>query len=141
MIRTCDGTDPNLYQSTDDRTPCACGRTFDDVELSVIFPHVPVRGSMFSGSELAPLPTDHPINDVTYISGMHTLTVAARLILLVDVDALRKVIAHAQTLAPVIEPTAYARGGGRRLAEQREFLDAVANLREVCERFRPEDYA
>lgn len=138
MIRTCDGTDPNLQ--TEDRLNCKCGRTFNDVERSVIFPHLPVRGVLFSGDAFTALPADHPITDVAFITGMDTLTTAARLILLVDVDALRKVIAHAETLAPVVEPTVYARGGGRRLAEQRDFLDAVANLRAVCERFRPEDH-
>lgn len=37
MQRTCDGTDPYLIK---DSVPCDCGETFDDVERSVIFPHV-----------------------------------------------------------------------------------------------------
>lgn len=41
MIRTCDGTDPHLLDSAI-RTagPCACGLTFDDVDRSVVYPHV-----------------------------------------------------------------------------------------------------
>lgn len=57
MIRTCDGTDETLSRPVDteqvacgscpdgrrvvDRyEPCACGLTFDDVDRSVIWPHV-----------------------------------------------------------------------------------------------------
>jgi hypothetical protein len=36
MIRHCTGTDPNLIR---DGEPCDCGRTFDDVERLVIYPH------------------------------------------------------------------------------------------------------
>jgi hypothetical protein len=42
MIRTCCGTDPNLL--AEDRSPCACGLTFDDVERMVTYPHDMVRG-------------------------------------------------------------------------------------------------
>lgn len=37
MIRTCDGTDPNLRRA--DGGPCACGRVFNDAERMVIYPH------------------------------------------------------------------------------------------------------
>lgn len=50
MIRRCDGTDPNLIREipgtgpdvpmSERYEPCACGRFFNDVERSVIFPHV-----------------------------------------------------------------------------------------------------
>lgn len=40
MIRTCDGTDPNLVNSQG--KPCDCGLTFDDVELMVIHPHMAI---------------------------------------------------------------------------------------------------
>lgn len=77
------------------------------------------------------------MTDLEYKAAMDTLTAAARLMLTVDVDALRNVVAQSEALGPILEPTAYVRGGGRRLVEQREFLDAVARLRDVCERFRP----
>jgi hypothetical protein len=38
MMRTCDGTDPNLLVDVGG-LPCDCGLTFDDVELAVIWPH------------------------------------------------------------------------------------------------------
>lgn len=37
MIRTCDGTDPNLVDQYG--IPCSCGLTFDDVEAEVVYPH------------------------------------------------------------------------------------------------------
>jgi hypothetical protein len=52
MIRKCDGSDPNLsmYRDPEGRPtvrrvdgetviPCSCGRTFDDVNQSTIYPH------------------------------------------------------------------------------------------------------
>jgi hypothetical protein len=77
------------------------------------------------------------MTDLEYQAAMDTLAAAVRLMLTVDVDELRAVVAQSETLGPILEPTAYAHGGGRRLAEQRAFLDAVARLRDVCERFRP----
>jgi hypothetical protein len=38
VIRRCDGTDPNLGRFG----YCQCGRTFDDVTHSVIYPHAPL---------------------------------------------------------------------------------------------------
>lgn len=77
------------------------------------------------------------MTDEEYEHGMDVLTAAARLMLMVDVDALRTVVAQSEALGPIVEPTAYMRGGGRRLAEQRQFLDAVARLQSVCEQWRP----
>lgn len=48
MLRTCDGTDPNLTRPILEgeesgpwpgSVPCDCGRTFDDVEYNVTYPH------------------------------------------------------------------------------------------------------
>ena len=44
MIRTCDGTDPNLHAL--DGSPCSCGLHFDDVERMVVFPHRYVGGEV-----------------------------------------------------------------------------------------------
>lgn len=38
MERYCDGTDHNLI-GADGRSPCGCGRVFDDVDHEVIWPH------------------------------------------------------------------------------------------------------
>lgn len=40
MIRTCSGDDPNLVGA--DGRACRCGRTFDDVEREVIYPHAAI---------------------------------------------------------------------------------------------------
>lgn len=42
MQRTCDGTDPNLLDIVGD--PCNCGMTFDDVDRTVIYPHLLIVG-------------------------------------------------------------------------------------------------
>lgn len=40
MMRRCDGTDPNLLVFDDeDERPCNCGRVFDDVKFTTVFPH------------------------------------------------------------------------------------------------------
>lgn len=45
MQRTCDGNDPTLLdQAGPNRKPCNCGKTFDDVDHSVIFPHPRIVG-------------------------------------------------------------------------------------------------
>jgi hypothetical protein len=40
MMRRCDGTDPNLRGING--LPCDCGRVFDDVEITTVWPHSPV---------------------------------------------------------------------------------------------------
>lgn len=40
MIRRCSGDDPNLIGQSGGA--CACGREFDDVERSVIWPHAAI---------------------------------------------------------------------------------------------------
>jgi hypothetical protein len=42
VIRTCDGTDPNLVDS--EGRPCDCGLIFDDVECRVTYPHHHISG-------------------------------------------------------------------------------------------------
>lgn len=42
MIRTCDGTDPNLRGR--DGGSCDCGLIFDDVDMTVTYPHTQILG-------------------------------------------------------------------------------------------------
>lgn len=42
MMRTCDGTDPNLVDRQG--LPCDCGLIFDDVEMEVVYPHTQILG-------------------------------------------------------------------------------------------------
>lgn len=56
MIRTCDGTDPNLVRA--DGTPCDCGRTFDDVRFMVTYPHLRVGGEPLPKGFRVPVPDD-----------------------------------------------------------------------------------
>lgn len=56
MIRHCDGTDPNLQRP--DGSPCACGRTFDDVRYMVTYPHQRVGGDPLPRGFRTPVPDE-----------------------------------------------------------------------------------
>ena len=45
MIRHCDGKDQFLVKMLEDGTtiPCDCGRTFDDINYMVVYPHREVK--------------------------------------------------------------------------------------------------
>lgn len=64
-----------------------------------------------------------------YMAGLDVLTSTARALLqvaeTVDVAAMRRVCGEMEAVAPITEPTAYARGGGRNLSDQAAFLAAV----------------
>jgi len=52
VIRKCDGQDAYLTKMVPDRetdgvkrVPCDCGRRFDDVAYSTIYPHPPIGGA------------------------------------------------------------------------------------------------
>jgi hypothetical protein len=59
MFRYCDGTDPNLTRdvredeesegSWPDSVPCNCGRKFDDIYHSTIYPHVRIQPQLTDG--------------------------------------------------------------------------------------------
>lgn len=65
----------------------------------------------------------------TYITALQALTAAANLILQTtdhcDITAMRALINRYETIGPILEPTAYQRGGGTSLREQATFLEAV----------------
>lgn len=61
-----------------------------------------------------------------YKAGMDVLVQAFRLVQLAPLDALREYLEKAEVLGPLIDPTAYHRGGGStNLANQRDVLDAA----------------
>jgi flagellar biosynthesis/type III secretory pathway ATPase len=65
----------------------------------------------------------------TYTTALDTLTSAARsffaLADLFDLDHMRTRCAEYQTIAPLLQPTAYQQGGSRNLDDQAAFLTAV----------------
>lgn len=60
------------------------------------------------------------MTDLEYHAALNTITAAARLILTTDIDTCRDVISKSEAIAPILEPTAYMRGGAERLQEQRQ---------------------
>jgi hypothetical protein len=79
-----------------------------------------------------------PMTDAEYRAGMALVTFGVRILLTAPVDRLRHNLAQVETLGPLVEPTAYLRGGADRLREQRELLDAVDRLVAVARKHQPE---
>lgn len=52
MIRRCDGTDPNLHDITGQA--CRCGKSFDDVGHSTVWPHNPLAAPPSSSPGVVP---------------------------------------------------------------------------------------
>jgi hypothetical protein len=69
-----------------------------------------------------------------YRAHMDLVMAACRLLLEVPIDELLATVERAETLAPIVEPTAFLRGGGENLVAQREVLEAAQRLRRVAER-------
>lgn len=67
--------------------------------------------------------------DDQYLDTIGALTTAARALLglaeFIDIRQLRTIVGQMEAIAPIVEPTAYARGGRQNLADQAEFLAAV----------------
>ena len=65
----------------------------------------------------------------SYQIGITTLTSAARALLqladVIDLDQMQAVCGRFETLAPILEPTAYIRGGRDNLGDQMAFLGAL----------------
>lgn len=69
------------------------------------------------------------ITEETYQSALEALTSITRAFIqiaeTVDIAAMRTIVGRFEALAPVLEPTAYARGGGMNLRDQAAFLAAA----------------
>lgn len=74
------------------------------------------------------------INEQQYIDWFEMLTAGLRTINTVPIASMVDFNERAQTLAPLLEPTAFMRGGGKNLHDQRLILDAALALQRVCEK-------
>lgn len=74
---------------------------------------------------------DEPITNDTYAAEMNAVMVCVRVLETTRVAELLDMVQKAETLAPIFEPTAYQRGGHRRLNEQRRLLTACAEVLRV----------
>jgi hypothetical protein len=74
-----------------------------------------------------------------YTETMDVAVAAARMLLALgdDLDQARATSMRAETLGPILEPTAYLRGGADNVGDQLRFLDAAIHLRDVCLEMKP----
>lgn len=72
--------------------------------------------------------TTEPITQDEYVAALGILTNWAKTVQLFDLARLRDFVSKAETLAPLLEPTAYQRGGADNLRDQRKFLNACATF-------------
>lgn len=74
-----------------------------------------------------------------HVEIMNVAVAAGRMLLVMggDLDLALENVERAVTLGPILEPTAYNRGGYQRLQQQREFLHAAVALRDVCRKYSP----
>lgn len=79
-----------------------------------------------------------PMTDYEYHAAMDLVVAAGRLLISCPLDRLRDNLSQIEALAPILEPTAYQRGGGRNLDNQRRILDAAAKFSEAINAL-PED--
>lgn len=63
-----------------------------------------------------------------YTAAMDRVMLAVALLAMEPLDDLLMMVERAETLGPLLEPTAYQRGGRRRLNEQRRILAAATAL-------------
>jgi hypothetical protein len=67
-----------------------------------------------------------------YMAGLEILTGLCRSLALLPLDQMTDTNERMQTLGPILESTAYQRGGGQRLHEQRRVIDAARELQRWC---------
>lgn len=72
---------------------------------------------------------------------MDLATSGARMLLALgdQLEECLDVVSYRGALAPIVEPTAYMRGGMERLSDQERFLRAAIRFRDACEALRPKE--
>ena len=68
------------------------------------------------------------MTSIEYESQLQRLAMAAQLIADVPIADLLNHVTHAETVGPIIEPTAWIRGGGDNLRDARDLLEAASPL-------------
>lgn len=72
-----------------------------------------------------------------YTAYLDLLVAQVRPLLMMPVRQLVFENEHMQAIAPIFDPTAFMRGGGTNLTDQRRVLDAALALRQVLQSFAP----
>ena len=81
-------------------------------------------------SETALAPSDYTVV-------MDTLVEVCRALLTLPIEDMQQANEHFQAIAPIVDPTAFMRGGATNLREQRVILDAAAKLKAACLSIKP----
>lgn len=89
-----------------------------------------MAGQLLPLREIAESQTDDQVAS-DYVEHLESLMTAAALLAVLPLQQMTFANERMQTLAPVLEPTAYQRGGGQRLHEQRRVIDAARALQRV----------
>jgi hypothetical protein len=88
---------------------------------------------------MAAEPIDQADVDREYIALLDILTSTLRPLLLLPLAEMANANERMQALGPVLESTAYHRGGGQNLHDQRRVIDAALTLRRVLEDLAPKE--
>lgn len=83
--------------------------------------------------------TEQAITNETYAEEMNGVVLAVQMLAQSPVDELLALVQQAETLGPILEPTAYMRGGSKRLYEQRRMLTACAEVVRVWRQIEAEN--
>jgi hypothetical protein len=79
------------------------------------------------------------ITNETYADEMGKVMIAVQILdIMCRIDELLDIVVKSETLAPILEPTAYIRGGRERLEEQRRVLSACAEVVRLVRQIQPE---
>ena len=76
--------------------------------------------------------------EAEYVDGCELLAHLARTIRLLRLTEMRNFNERAQTLAPILEPTTFMRGGSNNLRHQQLLIDAFSEVQRVVERIASE---
>lgn len=74
-----------------------------------------------------------------YVERVHEWTAVCSMVNLIPLEEIAQALQHVnhiETIAPLLEPTGWMRGGGNNLREQKEFLEALLAFRQSMEKMR-----
>jgi hypothetical protein len=76
------------------------------------------------------------MTDIEYRGHLQRLALISTLVADVPIAELHNHVTHAETLGPILEPTAWIRGGADNLTDARDLIDAAAPLVSFGERLQ-----
>jgi hypothetical protein len=74
-----------------------------------------------------------------YAECLDALVAVCQPLMLLPIAEMQSANERFQALGPILDPTAYQRGGSQNLHDQRSIIDAALGLQRACEALRPGD--